>query len=446
MSSIKPSIEVFKTFEDQDKFVKAALSGLYNYLLFGGDIRSGKTIVCLCVLILLSKVYPGSRWAVIRHDRPTLVRNTLPTFFKYCCPSNFIADFNKSELRISFDNRSEIIFMSESIDIDPELNRFKGLEVNGFVLEQIEELQRLTFDICAQRMGQWKLDPMPPALLLCNANPTNNWVKTDWYDVWAAGGLKAPWYFQIADITKNPYITEAYMQRLKDTLPEELYKRYLKHQWEAIDEILQLNKWEDIYGCKKKRESKDGRKYMGVDVGHDGPDPSVWMILQGGNIIYLESIGKTKIPEVERKTKQLFAEQGVNAEDTCIDAVGLGAGVCDHLEEDGYDIIKMKGGTPTTKNLTDTNFTFANHRSLSHWLARDMLIEKKVGGFAHQTLISDAGSIKYEIRDDKNIYIQSKEKFKKRTGRSSDFWDTFTYAVWAWMYEDMMPVPGIFTV
>jgi hypothetical protein len=48
----------------QEEFIEAVRSGEFLYMLYGGAIRGGKTVVGLWTLILLCKVFPGSRWAI----------------------------------------------------------------------------------------------------------------------------------------------------------------------------------------------------------------------------------------------------------------------------------------------------------------------------------------------------------------------------------------------
>jgi len=129
---------LFKPFEDQGKAITAAFSKKFRYLLLGGSIRSGKTYVWMAVLIVLCKVYPGSRWFIIRRDYPTLKRNTIPTFNRIC-PKKFLYNFNRSELIATFTNGSEIGFISEGIDTDPELKKLDGLDASGFLLEEADQ-------------------------------------------------------------------------------------------------------------------------------------------------------------------------------------------------------------------------------------------------------------------------------------------------------------------
>ena len=436
MNTKEPTV-FLQAFPDQDIFTNAVLSGLYKFLLFAGDIRSGKSIICLSLLVLLCKIYPKSRWVVIRRDIPTIKRNTLPTFFKYCCPPRFLVNFNQQELQATFYNGSQIFFMSENASEDTEGLRFLGLEVNGCLFEQIEECQRKTFNIMMSRTGQWKIDPMPPQLILANCNPTDNWVKEVFYDPFMAGMLNPPFYFQEADIKKNPYIGKDFLDTLFENWPKELIARFLQKRWESTDIAMQLNSWEDIYACKNSIEVKNKTKYMGVDVGHSGADPSVWMVIDD-NIIEIHAIEKTTVPEVTRKTIDMALKYNLPPENICVDVVGIGAGVGDELDEAHFNVIKMRGGDACSEYLGDTNFQFSNIRSWSFWIAADALKKRQMGNFSNASLTSEAGAIKYGIKGDKQIYILPKEELKKVLKRSTDHWDVFTYAYWAKVYNEMI--------
>ena len=50
----------------------------YDVILYGGAIRGGKTFWGLGTLIIYCKMFPGSKWIVVRDSIETLKRNTLP--------------------------------------------------------------------------------------------------------------------------------------------------------------------------------------------------------------------------------------------------------------------------------------------------------------------------------------------------------------------------------
>jgi len=434
------------TFTQQSEFSEAVFSGRYSSLCFGGDIRSGKTVMQLGILTILCKLYPGSRWFVIRRDRDTLKRNTIPSFHKYCSPPGFFPEFNKSDLIATAINGSQIAFMSEAGSSDPELNRFKGLEANGFLLEQAEELREETYQIAIQRAGQWRLDPMPPMLILLNVNPNDSWPRVKFYEPWQDEKLAAPFYFQLARLTDNPWIAPEYIDTLRKTLPPAVFARYCEGKWDAIDAPMQLVSWEVIHACKERRETKDQRRYMGVDVGREGKDPSVWYVGEGPNIIARRVEEKTKTTECRDITIQMMVEYSVSAEYTCLDSVGLGAGVIDELDEKGFECIPFVGGTKCNTKIPGTEFHFINHRSWANWITAEAMKKNNVGNFSERKLLSDCGAIRYIIKDDKGIKIESKEKFRDRTHRSSDDWDAFYMSQWARFQDEIMPQPGMFSL
>lgn len=219
----------------QERFFEAVFSGHHTELAYGGGIRSGKSATALILAQLLCKIYPGSRWAVVRKDLPTLRRNVLPTFEKFRI-EGFCGEVNQSDWTAKCSNGSAIIFFTESISEDPELNRWRGLEVNGFLLEEANELQEASRRKAIERAGSWILPPgheQPPPLIISTFNPSGGWVKRIFYDPWKAGTLPRGRYFQPATIRDNPHIPQAYLDSLK-ALPERDYQRFVEGDWTFI--------------------------------------------------------------------------------------------------------------------------------------------------------------------------------------------------------------------
>lgn len=226
---------VFAETPRQREYADAVFSGDYNVLAFGGGIRSGKTYILLAMLFALCRIYPKSRWAIVRKDLPTLRRNTVPSFNKLR-PRSFVGEINQSTWTATCANGSEIVFFSESLDVDPDLDRWKGLEVNGFALEEANELAKPSFNKAIERAGSWVMPDhavQPPPLVLLSFNPSPGWVKRTFYDPWKAGTLERPFFFLPATIADNPHIPETYRASLKN-LPEHEYKRFVEGDWESM--------------------------------------------------------------------------------------------------------------------------------------------------------------------------------------------------------------------
>lgn len=226
---------IFEATPKQDEFARAVFSGQYRYLAFGGAIRGGKTWTLLALLFALCRIYAKSRWAIVRKDLPTLRRNTIPSFNKLR-PRSFVGPVNQSTWIAPCTNGSEIVFFPESLDIDPDLDRWKGLEVNGFALEEANELSKASFSKAIERAGAWIVPdglPQPDPLVLLTFNPSPTWVKRVFYDPWKAGSLAAPYYFLPSLPSDNPHLPESYRESLKN-LPESEYRRFVLGDWEHM--------------------------------------------------------------------------------------------------------------------------------------------------------------------------------------------------------------------
>jgi len=206
-----------------------------RYLMFGGAIRGGKTSICLTIFILLAKMFPGSRWHIIRDSFTTLEATTIPSLERFCPESDTVHwNRNKSNYHLSFRNGSKIFLSSESYFQDPDLNWMDGLETNGIMLEQMEGLTEKLFEKSKERVGSWYIDPMPPGIILGTFNPSQTWVKDKIYVPHTKGQLNSPYYFLEALPEDNPMVTQDQWNAWR-TLDPVNYARYVQGNWDAID-------------------------------------------------------------------------------------------------------------------------------------------------------------------------------------------------------------------
>ncbi len=225
---------LFAPHPKQEQFIEAIFSDKYSFLAYGGAMGGGKSYCGIAAILMLCRFYPDSKWCIIRESLPTLKRTTLPTF-KKILPTNFLQSFNQTDQIATFKNGSQIMFMSEDYTSDKDFDRFKGLEVNGFLLEQIEELQRDLLDVCIIRAGRHNIPNMPKPLILATLNPSQNWVKEAIYDRHVKGTLPDDWFYLPATIFDNPILSQdnEYMSRLKN-LDDITYRRHIDGDWSAF--------------------------------------------------------------------------------------------------------------------------------------------------------------------------------------------------------------------
>jgi len=198
--------------DKQTEAMNALASGEYTFILYGGAIGGGKTILWLSALLVMCEIFRGSRWCVVRENIERIRTTTIPSF-NWLKPTGTL---KSNPYEYTHPNGSVILFKGENYAADKSHDWMKGLEVNGFLFEEINECQKSSLYMAFQRAGRWKIDPMPPPTILATCNPSFAWVKTEVYDKHKSNTLPKGWLYIPAKITDNPHLTEAYKENLKN--------------------------------------------------------------------------------------------------------------------------------------------------------------------------------------------------------------------------------------
>lgn len=215
----------------QAEAMDALASEAYNFIMFGGAIRGGKTVWGLSALLVMCQIFPRSRWCVIREDMEKIRTTTIPSF-KKLEPSGRLRE---SPYEYTHPNGSVILFKSENYAQDKDLDWMRGLEVNGFLFEEINECQQKTFFKAFERAGSWiipKASVMPKPIILATCNPSWGWVKELVYNRYKNGTLPKEWLYIPSKITDNPSLPQDYIENLKN-LPKFEYMVYVEGDWDV---------------------------------------------------------------------------------------------------------------------------------------------------------------------------------------------------------------------
>lgn len=217
-----------------------------TFVLYGGAIRGAKSYWGCLEIITYCFKYPRSRWALIRESWNNIEGKLLITFTENFLDkgfSQYVKEFNKNTWTLTWSNGSQIVFMAESYNSDKELNRFRGLEINGAFIDEINEIQEVTFDKIIERSGSWFHSKDCPTKILASCNPTHGWVKDRFYDKWKSNELPSGMAYIQATIYDNPYIPAPYLESLK-LLPRYQYEVFVNGNWD-----LQLKTGGEFYKC-----------------------------------------------------------------------------------------------------------------------------------------------------------------------------------------------------
>lgn len=416
--------------DKQKEYIQALKSKKYRYLMFGGAVAGGKTIVTLGTLHKLAIDYPKSRGGIIRKNYTTIKRNTIPSLRKVAELDGTSNLMSIKGMSADYTNGSEIIFIDADITKDPDLDKLKGLELSWCVIEEANEVSESVFNLLKTRVGRWNefngQEVFGFIMLTCN--PANGWVKDTFYEPFTEGTIKEPYYFLQVLPTDNQYNSKAYLDALKD-LPAPEYQRYALGNWDFADDPNQLISYDWYKDCININinPEKNDRIILAIDPAREGDDKTVFLFLSGSKLLKIERYSKIDTTEAGNLAVAKVQELNIHPQDVIIDTVGVGGGVYDTMKKRGYKPVAFIGGA--TAESSPAFFTFANKRAEGYWLLREAIRNGELELTDDPELRKECLAIRYSTNE-KTIAIEKKDKLKQRIGKSPDNADALSMAVW----------------
>jgi len=383
-----------------------------RFVLYGGAMGGGKTIWLVNEAIQLSIEYPGNIGYLCRHEASSFKRTTLPELIKYL-PSKLIKSHHQSDGKIILVNNSVIWYGGlRASQADKPLDRLKSITLGWFGIEEASETDEKYFTLLISRLRlTLKGGARPRYKGLCTSNPEPGWL----YRRFIVGD-KPKHVFVPALPSDNPHLTADYYETLQENFTPEEQEKYLQGKWmdlEGGNLVFPDGAVEMALGVKKKRKGRT--KEFSVDVARKGKNWSVIAYRWGNTIRILYEHRRKPLTVLKRKIIQLynkFKPDVVN-----VDEVGVGGGLVDELREAGIPVYGVISGDKPD------NSRYYNFRAEMHWYFRKLLLKGKIRLPQHERLLCQMGDVKYEIRSDKKILIESKADMEKRGVESPDHVD-----------------------
>lgn len=439
---------VIRAFPKQSQYIDAVLSGKYRFLMYAGGVGGGKTLANLMAATALCKFYPGSRWAFVRKTRKDITEKVIPEFNKMR-PGSFFGETKDASHRFPWhtpcENGSMIIWWPESThEGDTDMNRWRGLNVNGFFFEEANECYEKSWVMAQTRAGRWKVPPgktQPPPILAGSCNPSQSWVRTMFYDPWVAGQLDPNYFFLQAFPLDNPHLDPQYLESL-EFIPRAMYETMVNGNWdfaEQPDAVIQAAWVSDAF--RRERDTSFNTPRLGVDVARFGDDKSVWCVRLGNHIEELVVRAQWDAVEAAELTVELAKKYSIPGHSIILDTIGPGGPVADILRHN-HDILVTPFIAGVKKNLREIKFgsdltmTFANLRTDAWWGLRELLDPDYPGGMLsinpelqkHSEIMGDLTAVRYSFIGERMIQLEPKNKTKIRLRRSPDFGDAIMQA------------------
>ena len=418
-----PSVTITPT-KRQSQAWKYLTDDTTNIVLFGGSAGGGKSwLGCLWITTLCLQ-HQGIRCLIGRSVLTQLKLTTLNTLFDLLnnmgMKSGEHFTFNGQSNVLTFYNKSEIIFKDLAYNpSDPNYDSLGSLEISAAFIDEAAQITSLAFSIVKSRI-RYKLNEYnltPKVLMTCN--PSNNWIKKDFYLPFIQNNLPENQIFIPSLPMDNPHLPASYIEMLRE-LPPMQRKRLLEGDWDYLEETDSLYKSEDIFNSVYKfQPNPQDKKYMTVDVARFGDDRSVVMIWVGLAVISCHIYRKVSTTDLSSEIKDLMKFHGIHPQNVIIDSDGVGGGVADQIK--GTNFVN------NSRALHEQNFT--NLKSQCYVKLSEMFREGKISlNILEPSVIEDLTqellAIKLkDIDKDNKVGVMSKDEMKRILGKSPDLSD-----------------------
>jgi len=397
-----------------------------NIILFGGSAGGGKSWLGCLWIITICLQYKGIRCLVGRAVLTQLRLTTLNTLFDLLntmgLKSGEHFTYNGQSNVLTFYNKSEIIFKDLAYNpSDPNYDSLGSLEVSAVFIDESSQITSLAYNIVKSRI-RYKLNTynlIPKVLMTCN--PSNNWIKKDFYIPHIQGTLENNKIFIPSLAQDNPFLPPSYLDMLRE-LPPQQRRRLLEGDWNYLDESDGLFNFDEITNSVFKfGPNPNEKKFLSVDVARFGSDRTVISIWVGLVVTEILVYTKLSTKEVSDEIKVLIQKYGIHINNVIVDSDGVGSGVADNL----------KGCINFVNNSTPLHGqNFNNLKSQCYIKLSDLFKEGKISlNILEPSIIDDLTQelLAIKLKDvdkDNKVQIQSKEEMKKILGRSSDLSDS----------------------
>lgn len=402
-------------------------------LIYGGAAGGGKSALGVLWLIENSQKYKGSRWLMGRSKLTALKKTTLNTFFELTSDLGLSSQFkyNAQEHIIYWNNGSEILLQDLFLyPSDPNFDSLGSLEITGAFIDECNQVVYKAWQIvtsrCRYKLKEFGLIPK----VLGSCNPAKNWTYKEFYKPSKDGSLKKHRKFIQALPTDNPHLPKSYLDSLL-SLDKNSKERLYYGNWEYDDDPSALIGYDAINDYFNPIHiSKSDDKYMTIDVARKGKDKTIFRVWNGFLCIKRKSLKISKVNEVVEEAKQLMNEYGVPLSRVIADEDGVGGGVVDYLDCNGF--------INNSRAVNGENYD--NLKSQCSILMAKRIQGRLIGELSDDKAVNDLVSEEMEqiklkdIDKDGKLCIIPKDKIKELLGRSPDDWDSIMMREWFELY------------
>lgn len=393
MSAVVTQTQTIQLHPAQARFLDS--SALYRG--FVGGRGAGKTFVG--AYDLLRRARPGRLYMVLAPTYTMLKDACWRTFLQAGERLRFIQSVNRSDLRVTLGNGAEVLFRSAD-----EPDRLRGPNLTGAWLDEASVMGKGVYETiiaCLRQAGE-------QGWLSCTFTPKG---QSHWtYEVFGTGRPDVELVH--ATTYDNPFLAEGFERALREQYGAELAEQELAGEFVDLEGGLVVVPLALARRAEQVEYTPGTLEVIACDVAWRGHDQTV-IVSRRGRVV--RTLWKVRGQDLMQTVGMLAAlHQQNKAAHLVVDAVGVGGGVVSRLRELGIGVIAVQGGA-----AADDSGRFMNKITELWWRMREAY-EQGIQVEPDARLRSQVSSRHYQIKSDRRLAIESKERMAAEGRHSPD--------------------------
>jgi phage terminase large subunit len=435
------------------KQIKAAGYWLDNEteeLLYGGAKGGGKSFLGCSLIFGDALIYPETHYFIARGSLTDLKKFTIPSieevFQVWKLKIKDYANFNGQDNFYRLYNGSKVFLIECKMNPgDPMFERFGSMQMTRGWIEEGGEVCEAAKSNLWLSVGRWKNDVYRlKKKLLITANPKKGWMKREFVDLWKQKLLLKNRKFVQAFATDNKYLPEDYVASLRNEKDPVRRQRLWEGSWDYDEDQDSLISYDALSDTFSNAITKDGKKYLIIDVARLGKDTTTFNYWDGLELTKIEVFEKQDTQKTIQMAKDRAAAERIPYSHIMIDEDGIGGAVVDGMwGVRGF--VANSSPIPTAteirakQNKVENSFipkaNFANLKSQCAWKVAELINEHKIA-FAvpeyREKIIEELTALlrQKDVDNDRKLQIKPKDEVKEELGKSPDIGDPIIYRAW----------------
>jgi len=428
-------------------------------ILYGGAKGGGKSFLGCSMIFADALMYAGTHYFIARAELNDLRKYTIPSIYevfgKWGLKVEDYMSFNGQDSVFNLNNGSKVFLIScKVLPQDPLFERFGSSQMTRGWIEEGGEIAEAAKDNLWLSVGRWKNDEYGlKKKLLITANPKKGWMKREFVDPAKAGTLAPSKCYIQAFATDNKYLSQDYVETLKNQKNVIARQRLFLGDWDYDDSKDSIVSSDALNDMRTNNVPNSNDHYLVIDVARFGKDFTTYEFWKGYRMFRVAKKGKQSISETIRQAKDYITEYSIPYSNVIADEDGVGGGVVDGLFgirgfvgnssplPTSQEIRKKNGKLPDSQFVPKNNFT--NLKTQCGYKLAEMVNEHKLAVDISDSEVFDEivedleATLKTkEVDNDKKLQLKSKEDVKKELGRSPDLGDGLIMRMWFELRRD----------